>query len=138
VSITLHLTRDSVAAGDDLDAPHRSTLLVPDDQITEALVAAIHASGYLPRIADGVATWSVVSDRPLAVIAQQWPEPRMVSDLPHPPEQLRREAGGYRFHVSRIRRRCWRCCGGWSPSRASPGRASLPLRTRPKPGNEIP
>jgi hypothetical protein len=100
VSITLHLTRDSVAAGDDLDAPHRSTLLVPDDQITEALVAAIHASGYLPRIADGVATWSVVSDRPLAVIAQQWPEPRMVSDLPHPPEQLRREAGGYRFHVN--------------------------------------
>lgn len=100
MSTTLHLTRDSVAAGDDLDAPHASTLLVPDDQTTEALIAAIHASGYLPRIAGGAATWSVVSDRPLAVIAQQWPEPRMVTGLPHPPEQLRREGGGYRFHVN--------------------------------------
>jgi hypothetical protein len=100
VSITLHLTRDSVAAGDDLDAPHELALLVTDDTTTEAMVQAILEANYLPRIADGVATWSVVSDRPLAVIAQQWPEPRMVSDLPHPPEQLRREAGGYRFHVN--------------------------------------
>ena len=100
MSLTLHLTRDSVAAADDVDAPHELALLVPDDTTTAAMVAAILDADYLPRIASGKATWSVFSERTLAVIAQQWPEPRMVSDLPHPPEQLRREAGGYRFHVN--------------------------------------
>ncbi len=100
MSITLHLTRDSVAAGDDLDAPHELALLVTDDTTTEAMVQAILEANYLPRVAGDRATWTVVSDRPLAVIAQQWTEPRTLTALSHPPEQLRREAGGYRFHVN--------------------------------------
>jgi hypothetical protein len=100
MTVALHLTRDSVAAGDDMDAPHELAVLVDDDATTEAMIAAIHAADYLPRIAGGRATWSVVSDRTLAVIAQQWPEPRMVGGLPHPPEQLERDGNGYRFHLN--------------------------------------
>lgn len=100
MSLTLHLTRDSVAAGDDLDAPHEMALLVADDATTEAMVAEILAADYLPRIAGGKATWSIVSDRTLAVIAQQWPEPRMLGSRPHPPEQLQRDGNGYRFHLN--------------------------------------
>ena len=98
--LTLHLTRDSVAAGDDIDAPHELAVLVDDDVTTEAMVAAIHAADYLPRISGGRATWSVVSVRTLAVIAQQWPEPRMVSEQPHPPGELERDGNGYRFHLN--------------------------------------
>ena len=100
MTVALHLTRDSVAAGDDMDAPHELAVLVDDDATTETMIAAIRDADYLPRIAGGRATWSVVSDRTLAVIAQQWPEPRMVSTLPHPPEQLERDGNGYRFHVN--------------------------------------
>ena len=99
MSLTLHLTRDSVAAGDDIDAPHELALLVPDDATTAAMVAAILDAGYLPRIASGKATWSVFSGRTLAVIAQQWSEPRMVDDRPHPPELLQTDGNGYSLHL---------------------------------------
>lgn len=99
MSLTLHLTRDSVAAADDVDAPHELALLVPDDTTTAAMVAAILDADYLPRIASGKATWSVFSERTLAVIAQQWPEPRMVDDRPHPPELLQTDGNGYSFHL---------------------------------------
>jgi len=100
MTVALHLTRDSVAAGDDMDAPHELAVLVDDDATTEQMVAAIHAADYLPRISGGRATWSVASDRTLAVIAQQWPEPRMVSELPHPTGELERDGNGYRFHLN--------------------------------------
>ncbi len=100
MALTLHLTRDSVAAGDDIDAPHELALLVADDASTEAMVEAIRTADYLPHIAGGRATWSVVSKRTLAVIAEQWPQPRMVGTLPHPPGQLERDGTGYRFHVT--------------------------------------
>ncbi len=99
MSLTLHLTRDSVAAGDDIDAPHEMALLVADDATTEAMVAAILEADYLPRIAGGKATWSVVSERSVAVLAQQWPGPCMVRDAPYPHGELQRDGSGYRFHV---------------------------------------
>lgn len=75
----LVLTRDSVAAGDDIDAPHQRVLKVADDIDVAGLVTRIATARYLPGIAGGKATWSVLSRRPLAVIAQQWPEPRLLS-----------------------------------------------------------
>ena len=97
MSLTLHLTRDSVAAGDDMDAPHELALLLADDVTSEAMVAAIREADYLPRIAGGKATWSVVSERTVAVLAQQWPGPRMVQDAPYPTERLLRDGNGYSF-----------------------------------------
>jgi len=47
-------------------------------------LAAIAKSGYLASIKGGQATWSAVSGVPLAVVAQQWAEPKILA--PNPPE----------------------------------------------------
>jgi len=64
------LTRDSVAAGDDVDAPHDMTITVPDGSSIEAIVATVAKSGYLASIRGGKATWVATSKIPLAVVAQ--------------------------------------------------------------------
>jgi hypothetical protein len=76
--VRLLVTRSSVAAGDDVDAPHRIELDGPDGEDVEAAIAAVVASGYLPHVSGGRATWSVSSGRVLAVVAQEWPAPRML------------------------------------------------------------
>jgi hypothetical protein len=75
----IYVTRDSVAAGDDSDAPHGRTFTFTDATTIEQAIAAIATSGYLASISGGQATWSVVSGFPIAVVAQQWPAPRPVS-----------------------------------------------------------
>jgi hypothetical protein len=70
------LSRGSVCAGDDIDAPHSTTISVPDGTPLVQLLSVISKSGYLAQIAGGKATWSAVSNIPLAVLAQQWSEPR--------------------------------------------------------------
>jgi hypothetical protein len=76
--VRLLVTRSSVAAGDDVDAPHRIELDGPDGEDVEAAIAAVVGSGYLPHVSGGRATWSVSSGRVLAVVAQEWPTPRML------------------------------------------------------------
>ena len=73
----LYLTRDSVHAGDDGDAPHEHTLVIAGPTLEQAL-AAVREARYLPSISGGNATWSVASNRPIAVLAQQWPAPRLL------------------------------------------------------------
>jgi hypothetical protein len=58
----LYLTRDSVHAGDDGDAPHERTLTVPDRSTLDQVLAAVAAARYLPEISGGLATWSVASN----------------------------------------------------------------------------
>ncbi|MCP3996829.1 MAG: hypothetical protein GY722_17470 [bacterium] len=94
------LTRDSVAAGDDVDAPHRVEIDSVDGANVSDIVRKIVQTSYLPLIAGGEATWSVVSKRPIAVIAQQWKEPRMVSQIPEHVEGLKREDDAPRFHLN--------------------------------------
>src|SRR5690606_2565541 len=78
----IYVSRSSVAAGDDVNAPNSESLSVPDGTDLREIVQGIAASGYLPRIAGGQATWSVTSNVLVAVVAQQWTEPRMfVLDL---------------------------------------------------------
>ncbi|MEU3464033.1 hypothetical protein ABZ721_29280 [Streptomyces sp. NPDC006733] len=74
------LTRDSVAMGDDTDAPHHHTADLPADLPLRAAVAAITGGGYLARIAGGRATWVLATGggTPIAVTAQQWGEPRLL------------------------------------------------------------
>ena len=72
----VYVTRDSVAAGDDGDAPHAMELQIAEPVSLESAVAAILSARYLPSISGGFATWSVASGIPLAVVAQQWPAPR--------------------------------------------------------------
>jgi hypothetical protein len=73
------LMRDSVAAGDDADAPHAKTITVPDGSSLEAIITMVAQSGYLAYIGGGKATWSANSKIPLAIVAQEWDKPKMLS-----------------------------------------------------------
>lgn len=74
----LYLTRDSVAAGDDLHAPHVLKMQGPSDEDYGVAICRVLASKYLPPISGGKATWSVASNKILAVVAQQWAQPKLL------------------------------------------------------------
>jgi len=74
----VQLTRDSVAMSDDCDAPHQLLLPFPDDASLADIVGHVFCSCYLAQIAGGQATWTAVTHRPVAVLAQQWPAPKMM------------------------------------------------------------
>jgi hypothetical protein len=63
----VYVTRDSAAAGDDVDAPHGRTLSFPDAMPIEQVIDAIARSGYLARRSDLVSGLRVS----IAVVAQQ-------------------------------------------------------------------
>jgi hypothetical protein len=75
------VTRDSVAAGDDVDAPHRLEFDVPSEQPLLEILRTVSQLNYLPSILGGKATWSAASGLPLAVFAQQWRELKLLSAL---------------------------------------------------------
>jgi len=96
----IELTRASVCAADDCDAPHAKLMTVPDDTPLEEL-ARIVQRDYVPgNIAGGEATWSLVADRPLAVLAQQWREPKLVRQLPLQLAELKGQHGSVKLHVN--------------------------------------
>jgi len=98
--VRLLVTRDSVAAGDDVDAPHRIELEGPEDENVEAAIAAVVASRYLPHVSGGRATWSVSSGRVLAVVAQEWPAPKMLWGVDRSHRGLDIARGTLRMHFS--------------------------------------
>ena len=72
----IYVTRDSVCAGDDADAPHAREFDLPGTPEVSVVVEHLFGSGYLPSISGGQATWSIVSAVPVAVAAQQWSKPK--------------------------------------------------------------
>ena len=74
----VQLSRASVCAGDDIDAPHFKTLTFAEGTPILDVLAEVVSSGYLARIAGGRGSWSAVSGVPLAVLAQQWSLPRLL------------------------------------------------------------
>ena len=97
----VYVTRSSVAAGDDGDAPHARTFEFPDRTTLEAILAGIVTSKYLASIQGGMASWSVMSNIPVAVIAQQWTEPRMLGSIPEVRDRaLDREGGMLRLQFN--------------------------------------
>ena len=76
------LTRESVAMGDDADAPHHCEMTSADDVSLPVIIKAILQSKYLASIAGGQATWTVMSSIPIAIVAQQWAEPKMLMPVP--------------------------------------------------------
>lgn len=70
--------RDSVAAGDDVFAPHEQKIKIEDDETIETTLEKIVASHYLPSIQGGKATWILVGKIPLAIVAQQWSTPHFL------------------------------------------------------------
>jgi hypothetical protein len=79
--MNVYLSRASVCAGDDVDAPHNKTISFPDGTAVLDILTHVAHSGYLASIAGGEATWSATSNVPLAVIAQQWSTPKALPAL---------------------------------------------------------
>jgi hypothetical protein len=100
MTLRIRVTRDSVAAGDDADAPHERVFAFADDPSPLAAIARIVADGYLARIAGGKAVWSAASGVPLAVVAQQWPGPRLVPWQEPTWSQLEQQDGSCRLHFN--------------------------------------
>jgi len=71
------VTRDSVCAGDDFDPPHARTIAVPATDTTDALVAAVVRAYPLANIRWRECHLVLSSGVPLAVVAQQWAEPKL-------------------------------------------------------------
>jgi hypothetical protein len=96
----IKLTRTSVCAADDVDAPHAKAMTVPDDIPLDEL-ARIVQKDYIPmNIAGGKATWSLVATEPLAVLAQQWRDPKLVWQFHLDLAALKGEDGSVRLHVN--------------------------------------
>ena len=86
---TITITRDSVAAGDDGNAPHYLDVEIDtDDKINDILLAILELP-YLPQIRGDKATWSVASNQPLAIIAQEWPAPKLICYPDYPFQNTR-------------------------------------------------
>jgi hypothetical protein len=80
----VQMTRDSVAAGDDADAPHSYQLDVAENATLSEILQLVASKKHLPAISGGRATWSVNSQKSLAVMAQQWYNPKLYFQLkPH-------------------------------------------------------
>lgn len=94
------LTRDSVAMGDDMFAPHSHIIEHPESATTEDIVNAIKDSSYLPSIHGEKATWSVVSSNPIAVIAQQWLNAKFMPQFNHSLDSLMRTTDGFKIHIN--------------------------------------
>lgn len=93
-------TRDSVAAGDDVHAPHARLFSFPDSLSPLQVISRIVAQGYRAKITGGKATWSVVSGSPLAVVAQGWSEPPGVPWREPPWSELEQRDGMHRIHFN--------------------------------------
>jgi hypothetical protein len=95
----VRVNRDSVCAGDDVEA-HDLVLDLPAAETLAALVASVLRSYELPQIHGGKATWCLSSRRPIAVVAQQWPSPRMVPWQARPVSDCKIVDGVVRLHFS--------------------------------------
>ncbi|HEX8319035.1 hypothetical protein [Longimicrobium sp.] len=91
--------RDSVAMGDDVDAPHEWSVPLASDTSIGALVEAVLRAHYLASVASGHATWIVEGARPLAVVAQEWAAPRWLVAPELPAAALARPGRRPEFQV---------------------------------------
>ena len=78
------LLRDSVSYGDDMNAPNKGRIEVPELTTIVEILNKILEIKYLPEIWGGNATWSVSFTQPIAVIAQQWNEPKLICSKDYP------------------------------------------------------
>ena len=93
------LTRESVCAADDCHAPHEKRLTVPEDTMVSDLAKTIQRD-YLPKIAGGQATWSLVTHVPVAVLAQQWRKAKILFAFDDAVAKLKQADGAVRLHVN--------------------------------------
>ena len=75
---SIELTRDSVAAGDDCDAPHQRRVDLEPTSVAalQEMLQSI-ADDYLPSVA-GPASWIAFSRVPLSIVSNEWRSPKAV------------------------------------------------------------
>ena len=74
---SLIIWRDSVCAGDDIDAPHELKVRIsPETSLRELVEQFLEGRRYLANVEGGKATWILEGKRPIAVFALQWDQPR--------------------------------------------------------------
>jgi len=71
------LSRDSVSMGDD-SRDNRLEIEIDENWQISEILAEILRINYLPKIMFGKATWGVAYLQPVAVIAQEWEEPKLI------------------------------------------------------------
>ncbi len=96
----VHLTRHSVCAADDCDAPHLRKFVILGNATYEEICLTIIRSGYLPKIFGGQATWSLASVLPIAVVAQQWSNPKLLINEVHDLNDLNFANNILKIHVN--------------------------------------
>jgi hypothetical protein len=90
-------TREDVHPSDD---PEPFTFTIADDAAPEEVLRRAADRTWLPSIRGDRATWSIVSNDVLAVLAYQWPDLKF---MPHLDERMRtadRRAGALRLHFN--------------------------------------
>lgn len=68
--LKIMVTRDSVCAADDIDAPHEKIIHISKESTIHSLVEVLNKK-YIPKIKNGKATWSLHLDKALVVWTQE-------------------------------------------------------------------
>ena len=98
--VNAYVTRDSVSAAEDVDAPHGHRFHLPDAWSWADLVHRVWRASTLPKIAGGHATWALSSGIPLAVAAQEWDQPTVLFRLDSDRKALDIDINELRLHWS--------------------------------------
>ncbi|MBF9069091.1 hypothetical protein [Streptacidiphilus fuscans] len=102
----VHLTRDSVAMGDDADAPHGATRDLPAEMSAGEAITSVVKSDYLASIAGGKASWVLTcAGSSIAVVAQQWERPRFITPQGVSLSSLAVEDGSIHWHFRYLAQR---------------------------------
>ena len=76
-TLTIRVTRDSVCAGDDVEAPNEKLVEVHSFTEPDAFIQAVTTAYGMPLIQGGRAAWVVLlNGDKIGVVAQEWNAPR--------------------------------------------------------------
>ena len=77
-SLLIHVERDSVCMGDDVNAPHRASYELSNVQTIKQLINYLDKKYNLAGVSATTIAWVLKSTKPLAVFAPVWDEPRLL------------------------------------------------------------
>lgn len=77
-NLLIHVTRDSVCMGDDVNAPHRAFYELSNVQTIKQLINYLDKKYNLAGVSATTIAWVLKSTKPLAVFAPVWDEPRLL------------------------------------------------------------
>jgi hypothetical protein len=70
-----------------------------ENEKVEKIIKTILKSNYLPKIYGGKATWCIIADKPLAIIAQEWFNPKVIDQLDYLKSAKEFSKLHFKYHV---------------------------------------